>query len=532
MTHFIKQIFPKECPQVSFKPGPHGRSRKGQAPLALALGLLIGAFCLPLLEPSSVWAVEMRTVQTEDEGDPVDIPDPNLRKAINRHLRRKINTPITQKTFEKLEGDSLDFSSQGITNLTGLENLSSLYGINLADNYIQDLSPLTGIQNLGYVNISYNNLGSIASLDKAIRLHEPSQSGFSLDISGNPLESIDICATWPQLRELYINNMEGTDLSGLAQCKELVKLTAQNNHLDSFRWITPLTKLEELDLDFNELTDLTPLRELKNLRVLVLDHNHISDLRPLADLKKLTLCTCVDQTIRINFDETKSVLPNPLRNRDGSYLGVVDTDQVANVEDRSGLQIRSRNPGLVPLNPIPFMGPIAGLENKINSADGDNFSVFNFTGELLGPHATSSNNISYSEPSFKHDIDMGLQAAYDISGKPIYIREETEPAAATQENGSNPKAKASVPESSQKKPRIGVAQESSATDSDRQQAASSDGHLDTLADGQTAQGAEVVQLQKQMRSLSTLVSLLGGVLVLALAGGGYMAWKLLFQKKS
>ncbi len=515
MTHNIKQIIPKAQAQV----------------WTWVLGLLIGALCLTLFGPSPVWGIEMRTAQTEDEGEPLDIPDPNLRKAINRHLGRKINTPITQKTFEKLEGDSLDFSSQGITNLAGLENLSSLFGINLSDNYIQDLTPLTEIQNLGYVNVSYNNLVSIASLDKAVRLHEPSKSGFTLDVSGNPLESIDICSTWPQLRALYINNMEGTDLSSLPQCTELVKLAAQNNHLDSFRWITPLKKLEELDLDFNELTDLTPLRELKNLRVLILDHNHISDLRPLAELKKLTLCTCVDQTIRINFDETKSILPNPLRNRDGSYLGVVDTDQVRNVEDRSGLEIRSRNPGLVPLNPIPFMGPIAGLENKIKSADGDNFSVFNFTGELLGPHASSSTNISYPEPSFTHDIDMGLQAAYDVNGQPIYIREETEPAAVTQENGSNPKAKVSVPESSQKKPRIGVAQESSATDSDRQQAASSDGHLDTLADGQTAQGAEVVQLQKQMRSLSTLVTILGIVLVIALAGGAYMAWKLLFQKK-
>lgn len=521
MTHNIKPIIPKKRAQ-------------GQIAWTWVLGLLIGAVCLTLLGPSSVWGVEVRTVQTEDEGEPVDIPDPNLRKAINRHLGRKINTPITPKTFEKMEGDSLDFSSQGITNLTGLENLSSIVGIDLSDNYIQDLTPLTEIQNLGYVNISYNHLGSIASLDKAPRLHEPSQSGFTLDISGNPLESIDICATWPQLRSLSMNNMEGTDLSSLAQCTGLVRLAAQNNHLDSFRWITPLTKLEELDLDFNELTDLTPLRELKNLRVLILDHNHVSDLRPLAELKKLTLCTCVDQTIRINFDETKSILPNPLRNRDGSYLGVVDTDQVRNVEDRSGLEIRSRNPGLVPLNPIPFMGPIAGLENKINSADGDNFSIFNFTGELLGPHASSSNNISYPEPSFGHDIDMGLQAAYDITGEPIYIREETEvdPAASSQGAKSSAQGQVSGPGSKQQKPKIGVSHESSATVDPEHQTATSDNSIDTLSGDQYDEGTSMVQLQKQMRSLSTLVTILGIVLVLALAGGGYMAWKLLFQKKS
>lgn len=516
MTHNIKQIIPKAQART------------------WVLGFLIGALCLTLLGPSPVRGIEMRTVQTEDEGELLDIPDPNLRKAINRHLGRKINTPITQKTFEKLEGDSLDFSSQGITNLAGLENLSSLFGINLSDNYIQDLTPLTEIQNLGYVNVSYNNLVSIASLDKAVRLHEPSQSGFTLDISGNPLESIDICATWPQLRALYINNMEGTDLSSLPQCTELIKLAAQNNHLESFRWITPLKKLEELDLDFNELTDLTPLRELKNLRVLILDHNHISDLRPLAELKKLTLCTCVDQTIRINFDETKSILPNPLRNRDGSYLGVVDTDQVRNVEDRSGLEIRSRNPGLVPLNPIPFMGPIAGLENKISSADGDNFSVFNFTGELLGPHARSSTNISYPEPSFSHDIDMGLQAAYDYSGKPIYIREETEPYTAESGQGTGPsaRAQASEPDSNRQKPETRVGQLSSEPQNveKTETSASKDG-MDTLADGQQLPGTEMIQLQKQMRSLSTLVTILGIVLVLVLAGGGYMVWKLLFQKK-
>ena len=59
--------------------------------------------------------------------------------------------------------------------------------------------------------------------------------------------------------------------------------------------LAELTNLEDLDLSYNEITDLSPLADLTNLEDLDLSSNEITDLSPLARLTNLK-CLNLDET--------------------------------------------------------------------------------------------------------------------------------------------------------------------------------------------------------------------------------------------
>ena len=65
------------------------------------------------------------------------------------------------------------------------------------------------------------------------------------------------------------------------------RLEIQGNQISDLSPINGLTKLQHLDISGNEISDLSPLAGLKNLEHVKVSHNNISDLSPLARLSNL-----------------------------------------------------------------------------------------------------------------------------------------------------------------------------------------------------------------------------------------------------
>ncbi len=65
----------------------------------------------------------------------------------------------------------------------------------------------------------------------------------------------------------------------------LLRVARTNDYLEAER---VLLNKRELDLEYCEISDLTPLATLQNLICLYLSENEISDLNPLQGLTKLT----------------------------------------------------------------------------------------------------------------------------------------------------------------------------------------------------------------------------------------------------
>ena len=154
---------------------------------------------------------------TPDEERVVDIPDPNLRAAIESALGIAPGGTITAGQMARLTELVAVFSD--VSNLAGLEyatdltylilsgntitdisavagltNLESLY---LKGNAITDISALAGLTNLTILNLGYNAIKNLSPLVANTGLEE----GDWIDVSGNPLNSESIDTHIPALQE-------------------------------------------------------------------------------------------------------------------------------------------------------------------------------------------------------------------------------------------------------------------------------------------------------------------------------------------
>jgi hypothetical protein len=89
------------------------------------------------------------------------------------------------------------------------------------------------------------------------------------------------------LKELDLNNFHVSDLSALAELKNVKELYLSGTQASD---LSPLAELEDLTtlyLNSTQVCDLSLLTELTNLRVLYLAGTQASDLSPLVELKNL-----------------------------------------------------------------------------------------------------------------------------------------------------------------------------------------------------------------------------------------------------
>jgi internalin A len=101
------------------------------------------------------------------------------------------------------------------------------------------------------------------------------------------VHSIAILAYCTKLTTLQLNFQNITDMSPLSNLKKLKKLEVGGNPIADITALANLTSLQELALYNCQAKDYSPLAKLKKLTVLFLDYSTIADLTPLSGLKKL-----------------------------------------------------------------------------------------------------------------------------------------------------------------------------------------------------------------------------------------------------
>ena len=244
--------------------------------------------------------------------------------------------------------DIKDVRDNGLTNLI------------LDGKYINDVSPLHGLNSLKVLSLQDNNISNLSPLTNLASL-------INLDLAGNPitvtqkklLETAlpNTIVVWPstiiddipweektwdeklafwmqdpdqyggfdaikEIDQAWKNQSSELDLWGMAinnisPLSELTNLRVlylhSNRALSDLSPLANLTKLEELTLSNNYIFDLSPLSGLVNLVDLDVSHNRfVSDVSPLFGLKKLKYLD-VSYTIPDDQKETlKSALPNTL----------------------------------------------------------------------------------------------------------------------------------------------------------------------------------------------------------------------------
>ncbi len=177
---------------------------------------------------------------------PVHIPDPNLREAINERLDLFPNAQVTASDMAAII--RMNASDRDITSITGLEHASNLIRLDLGGNNIIDLTPIAGLTKLK-----------------------------RLSLPVNPLSDVSAIANLTRLTFLDLGNCEIIDITPLKNLTTLVELQLNGNHIHDLRPLAGLSQLTTLNLQRNDISDVSPLAHLTQLNTLTVHGNNIAD---------------------------------------------------------------------------------------------------------------------------------------------------------------------------------------------------------------------------------------------------------------
>ena len=231
-----------------------------------------------------------KEVPPSGDAEMVSIPDMNLRAVIEDSLGKASGAPITKDEMTTLT--RLEAPNSHISDLTGLEFATRLKILNFGNeggqnsNSIMDISALSGLNSLTYLNLNQNSIVDISPLSGLTSLTE-------LGLSINPIVDISPLSGLTSLTELGLLQNSIVDISPLSGLTNLTLLglgnpftglpfVSNNNSITDISPLSGMTSLTALFLSNNSITDISPLSGMTSLTELDLSNNSISDLAPLV----------------------------------------------------------------------------------------------------------------------------------------------------------------------------------------------------------------------------------------------------------
>ena len=151
-----------------------------------------------------------------------------------------------------------------------------------------------------------------------------------LSLANCGIRSIEGLQEMTNLQYLDLNFNEVEDLSPLAHLTGLKTLRLQGNAVRDIRPLSGLVLLEELDIGSNSVSDMTPLEKLERLSVLSVSHNPVSG----EDLVRILQAL-------------------PLRSVDLSGLGLTECGWLSAFEDLEELYISNNE--ITDITPVSFL---------------------------------------------------------------------------------------------------------------------------------------------------------------------------------
>ncbi|MCY3549381.1 MAG: leucine-rich repeat domain-containing protein [Candidatus Poribacteria bacterium] len=224
--------------------------------------------------------------------DAVSIPDTELRAIIEGLLGKDSGDTITEgemsgigdmnnEIIARTPAGTSGFGNTKITDLTGLEYATNLKIITLFYEHITDLSPLADLTNLEELRLPG---------DTFLIKHG------DIDDQGPSITDISALTKLTKLKQLDLSEQSITDLEPLRELTALTNLDlgasteTGNRSLSNLEPLKGLTALTILNLSYNQITDVSHLSGLTALTRLWLPVNlGLQDISPLRTLTNLQL---------------------------------------------------------------------------------------------------------------------------------------------------------------------------------------------------------------------------------------------------
>ena len=346
----------------------------GRAESTLTLGPTLGTNTV------SVSAEGFSVTFNAEAGAPVDIPDVNLRAAIEDALRVMPGTPIAPAEMANLT--RLEAKNANISDLTGLEGAISLTNLDLSDEYVEtenrhvnsnsvsDLSPLSGLTTLTELWLQRNAISDLSPLTGLTNLTR-------LSLGGNPISDISPLAGLTNLTELWLWENNISDISPLASLIKLKRLDIPQNSISNISMVAGLINLTRLNVDNNSVSNISVISGLTNLTELYLGGNSITDISAVAGLTHLTRLYLWNNSVS---DISAVADLTNLTELDLNDNLVLNISAVSGLTNLTRLRLRH--------NSITDISAVAGLTN-LTELNVDNNSVSNISAVIGLTNLTS-----------------------------------------------------------------------------------------------------------------------------------------------
>ena len=220
----------------------------------------------------------------------------------------------------------LRLNNCALTDINALSQLTALTELQLANNSLTDIGVTSLMLDLETVTLTNNPITSIAGLSACTKLK-------SLDISGCSVTSIASLSGKTALETLLAGNnqiadlspLEGctalavlevpynlvSDISVLAQLPALTRFVGNNNQITAVPDFDEETsKLQYIQLDYNEVADLAGLQGIDSLNYVYADYNQVETILPLKNNINLIQINVWDNPIP--EEEVKSLQENSI----------------------------------------------------------------------------------------------------------------------------------------------------------------------------------------------------------------------------
>lgn len=206
-------------------------------------------------------------------------PDKALEKAVRKEVfaKRYNEEPITAedvKSISQVKGKGL-----GIESLEGLQHCVAVQLIDLEDNEIEDLTPLAELKMLQSINLAENRIRSVKPLEKLTRVQY-------LELSNNQVKNIDSLANMTNMRSLYLSNNRIKHVDVLLRMPKVWTLYIAKNPVVIFEPIGQLRWLSSFDASGCAIKSLDFMKPLTELKYVNLQKNEIDDLSALVEMAK------------------------------------------------------------------------------------------------------------------------------------------------------------------------------------------------------------------------------------------------------
>ena len=209
------------------------------------ISLSIPAYAEEINENATKEISETENLTYSDDEEIVDIPDENLKRAINIQLGKSEDSNLTKGELKLIT--SLDISNSNIKSLKGLEYCGNLVSLNISHNNVIDISPLENLSKIVDLNLSYNQITDITPLKEFKNL-------VSIDTTANAVGNLNIL---DGLLDFNVNaDYDKTiDVNILENLDSLINIDVSENNNVDFDFSSTL---DEIIPDVSESTGNNP----------------------------------------------------------------------------------------------------------------------------------------------------------------------------------------------------------------------------------------------------------------------------------